>query len=252
MNRLFTLITLLFVAALPARAEEIVLGLSKAEVAITANFDGSDILIFGAIKRDAPIPDTGALGVIVTVAGPNVPVTVRRKDRRLGIWVNTESVDIEVAPSFYAVASNRPLESILADEEDLKRQISLRRTIRSLSPSQADHVNFSEALMRIREDKGLYQTLPDGVWVRNETLFRSSISMPANLTEGDYRIEIFLTRGGEIVDIYNTRIPVTKVGLERWLYNLAHENAMLYGLMSLAIAIAAGWGASAIFTMMRR
>lgn len=252
MIRLFSLISLLCALALPARAEEIVLGLSKSEVDITANFDGSDILIFGAIQRETPIPDTDDLGIIVTVAGPNVPVTVRRKERRLGIWVNTESVDVEVAPSFYAVASNRPLESILSDAADLEREISLRRAIRSLDTSAADHIDFTEALMRIREDKGLYQTLPDGVWVRNETLFRSSITMPANLTEGDYRIEIFLTRGGEVKDIYYTRIPVTKVGLERWLYNLAHENAVLYGLMSLAIAIAAGWGASAIFTVMRR
>ncbi|MFT4916982.1 MAG: hypothetical protein ACI9C3_002855, partial [Yoonia sp.] len=62
----------------------------------------------------------------------------------------------------------------------------------------------------------------------------------------------YLTRGGNIVDFYSTTIPVKKVGLERWLYNLAHENAFLYGLMSLAIAIAAGWGASAIFTLLRR
>lgn len=252
MTRFLSILAVLILASLPARAEEIVLGLSKAEVAITANFDGSELLIFGAIKRDAPAPDTGELGVIVTVAGPNVPVTVRRKERRLGIWVNTESMDIEVAPSFYAVASNRPLETILSDAEDLDRQISLRRAIRSLGPSQTDHINFAEALMRIREGKGLYQSLPDGVWVRNETLFRSSLTMPANLTEGDYRIEIYLTRGGEIVDIYNTSIPVTKVGLERWLYNLAHEHAVLYGLMSLAIAIAAGWSASAVFTLMRR
>lgn len=252
MRRCLHLFALMVCAALPVRAEEIVLGLSQAEVAITANFDGSDILIFGAIKREAPEPETGVLGVIVTVAGPNVPVTVRRKDRRLGIWVNTESFDIEVAPSFYAVASNRPLEQILTDAEDEARQISLRRAIRSLGPSEMDHLNFSEALMRIREESRLYQTLPNGVWVRDQTLFRSLIALPANLTEGDYATEIYLTRDGEVVDVYRTRIPVKKVGLERWLYNLAHENAVIYGLMSLAIAIAAGWGASAIFTLMRR
>ena len=76
--------------------------------------------------------------------------------------------------------------------------------------------------------------------------------MPANLTEGFYVAKIFLTRDGNIVDEYETSIPVKKVGLERWLYNLAHDNAFLYGLMSLAIAIAAGWGASAVFSLFRR
>ena len=53
-------LALVFVmAALPLRAEEaVVLGLSRDQVAITATFEGSDILIFGAVKREVAIPDT--------------------------------------------------------------------------------------------------------------------------------------------------------------------------------------------------
>jgi hypothetical protein len=47
-------------------------------------------------------------------------------------------------------------------------------------------------------------------------------------------------------------IDVRKVGLERWLYNLSREQSLVYGLLSLAIAIAAGWLASAAFAMIRR
>ena len=112
-------IALFLLLALPAKAEDIVLGLSRDEVAITATFEGSEILIFGAIKRDKPAPTDGDLGVIVTVAGPDVPVTVRRKDRRFGIWINTESVEVDVAPSFYAVATNRPLTEILKTDGKL-------------------------------------------------------------------------------------------------------------------------------------
>ncbi len=246
------LAALLVLFALPAKAEEIVLGLSRDEVAITATFEGSEILIFGAIKRDAPAPDDEDLGVIVTVAGPDEPVTVRKKDRRLGIWVNTESVDVDVAPTFYAVATNRPLTEILTFTEDLNTRISTQRAIRSVGATIENAESFTRALIRIRAGQGLYQTLPTGVLVEEETLFRTLIPLPANLTEGDYKAEIYLTRGRQIVDLYTTVIPVKKVGLERWLYNLAHDNAFLYGLMSLSIAIAAGWGASAIFTVLRR
>lgn len=246
------LIALFLLLAMPAKAEEIVLGLSRDEVAITATFDGSEILIFGAIKRDAPARTDSDLGVIVTVAGPDVPVTVRKKDRRLGIWVNTESVEIDVAPSFYAVATNRPLKEILNESEDLNTRISTARAIRSVGASESGSENFTRALIRIRAGEGLYQTIPEGVSVAEDALFRALIPLPANLTEGDYKAEIYLTRGGEIVDLYTTSIPVKKVGLERWLYNLAHENAFLYGLMSLSIAIAAGWGASAAFSVFRR
>ncbi len=235
-----------------ATAEEIVLGLSQDEVAITATFEGSEILIFGAIRRDVGATLEGDLGVIVTVAGPDKAVTVRRKDRRLGIWVNVEGVEIDVAPSFYAVATNAPLNEILDDVEDVNTRITIGRAIQSVGPSESDSADFSDALIRIRSDQNLYQSLEGAVDVEQETLFRTEISLPANLTEGDYQTEIYLTRGGKIVDLYSTVIPVHKVGLERWLYTLAHENAMLYGLMSLAIAIAAGWTASAAFSLLRR
>ncbi len=246
------LIALFLLLAMPAKAEEIVLGLSRDAVSITATFEGSEILIFGAIKRDGPIQNEGDLGVIVTVAGPDRPVTVRKKDRRLGIWVNTESVDVDVAPTFYAVATNRPLEEILTFTEDLNTRISTKRAIRSVGATVEGAQSFTEALIRIRASQGLYQTLPTGVSVEEEALFRTLIPLPANLTEGDYKAEIYLTRGREIIDFYVTTIPVQKVGLERWLYNLAHENPFLYGLMSLSIAIAAGWGASAAFSVFRR
>lgn len=244
-------IALLCCIALPAKAEEIVLGLSQDAVAITANFDGSDLLIFGAIKRDAPSAD-GELGVIVTVAGPDTPVTVRRKERKFGIWVNADAVNIDAAPSFYAVASSAPLQDILKRTEDLRNRITTPQMVRSVGADVIDAGNFNRALIRIRAGTELYQSLEGTVDFEEDTLFRAEISLPANLTEGDYQARIFLTRNGEIVDEYNTAIPVNKVGLERWLYNLAHDNPFWYGIMSLSIAIAAGWTASAAFSLLRR
>ncbi len=246
------LLTLFLILAMPAKAEEIVLGLSRDEVSITATFEGSDILVFGAVKREAPIASDSNLGVIVTVAGPDRPVMVRRKDRRLGIWVNTDAVEVDAAPSFYAVATSAPMKDVLRDTEDLRQRITIPRAIRSVGATVDDSPAFTEALMRIRERSDLYQVLEGEVDLEQDTLFRTAITLPANLTDGDYEAHIFLTRDGTVIDEYITTIPVKKVGLERWLYNLAHEQALLYGLMSLAIAIASGWGASAAFSLLRR
>ena len=112
------LVATLLLLATPLAAEEIVLGLSRDEVAITANFNGSEVMIFGAIKRDAPAPQGGALEVIITLAGPLKPVLVRRKERVLGIWVNTDAVEVDAAPSFYAVATSAPLKDVLTSVED--------------------------------------------------------------------------------------------------------------------------------------
>lgn len=234
-------------------AETVVLGLSKDRVSITTSFDGSDILIFGAVKREEPIPEGDPLEVVITVAGPSEPVVVRRKDKRFGIWVNTDVLEVDKAPSFYAVATTGPLQEVLSDVEDLRHHVSIGRAIRSVgAPSHiADADAFTEAVIRIRREAGLYQMLEGQVALDQQTLFRTAIKMPANLTEGDYSARIFLTRGGQVVSQYEAWIDVRKVGLERWLFTLSRQQPVLYGLMSLFIAIAAGWTASAAFSLLR-
>ena len=92
--------------------ESIVSGLSQNRVSITADFVGSEILVYGAVKRDAPAPEGSPLEVIVTVEGPATPLTVRRKERVAGIWINNASVRVDSAPSFFAVATTGPLSHI--------------------------------------------------------------------------------------------------------------------------------------------
>ena len=236
-----------------AAEEEVVLGLSQDRVAITATFDGSEILIFGAVKRETPIPDTDPLQVIVAVSGPSEPVLVRRKEKKLGIWVNVDSVLVDRAPAFYAVATSAPFEQILTNTEDLRHKVSIDRAIRSVGADMhiQDAEEFAEAVKRIRANKDLYSIRENTVAVDQQTLFRTAIKMPADLTEGDYATRIFLTRGGQVVSSYETSIDVRKVGLEKLLYSMSREQPFLYGLMSLAIAIAAGWGASAAFRLLR-
>jgi len=245
------LVVFALLIALPAQGEgeAVVAGLSQNRVAITANFDGSEILIFGAVKREEPIPEAPPLEVIVTVSGPSEPVLVRRKARRFGIWVNTDSVLVDAAPSFYAVATTKPLADILRDVEDLRYQISIPRAIRSVGAAMQirDSANFTDAVIRIRTDKSLYQMLEGQVNLSESTLFNTSVALPSNLIEGAYTTRIFLTRGGTVVDAFDTELEVRKVGLERWVYNLAYDRPLIYGLLSLFIAIVAGWGASAVF-----
>lgn len=239
----------------PALAQEdIVLGLNQTEVSISTNFNGSEIIIFGAVKREVPIPEGPELGVVITVSGPSRPVTVRRKEKVYGIWVNTDAVEVDRAPSFYAVATSGPLDDVLNRTEDLRHRISVPRAIRSVGAPMdiTDSTAFTDALIRLRSKADLYQLIEDGVTVDQQTLFRSTIRLPAALVEGDYTTRIFLTRGGEVVAQYETLIDVRKVGMERWLYKISREQSLIYGLLSLAIAIAAGWFASAVFVFIRR
>lgn len=247
------LLALLAVPAPVAAGEEVVAGLSRSAISITANFDGSDLIVYGAVKRDEPAPSDSTLEVIVTVEGPSTPITVRRKSRALGIWVNTASVEVDRAPSFYAVATTGPLDRILSQTEDLRRKISVPQMIRSVGAPQdiADSPAFTEALIRVREANGLYSLHEGTVQLAENTLFRTDVDLPANLVEGDYRTRFFLLRDRQVVAMTETAIYVRKVGLERWLYDLAQRQPAVYGVLALAIAALAGWAASTAFRLLR-
>ena len=251
MKALLTILLLLLAGHALAQ-ESVVAGLSQDKIDITANFDGSDLIIYGAVKREAPVPE-GALDVIITVEGPSEPERVRRKSRVFGIWINTDVVVIDQAPSFYAVATTGPFSEVLSDTDDLRNSISIPRAIRSVgAPQTIDKAqDFTDALIRLRSAKGFYRMSDGGVRLTDQTLFRTDVDLPANLVEGNYKTRIFLLRDKKVVNLYEKTIFVRKVGLERWLFRLAHRQPALYGLLALAIAAFAGWAASAGFKLLR-
>ena len=244
---------ILSLLAAPATGEEIVAGLSQNRVSITADFDGSELIIYGAVKRDAPIPEGSPLEVIVTVEGPSAPLIIRRKERVAGIWINRDKVLVDAAPSFYAVVTTGPLDSILSKTEDLRHRISIPRAIRAvgLASEAPDSQDFIDSILRIRLAEDRYRLLQGRVEFVEETLFRADVVLPANLTEGDYLVRLYITRDGAVIDTQERIIGVRKEGLERFLYNLAQEQPLIYGLLALAIAAIAGWAASAAFRLVR-
>lgn len=233
--------------------ESIVSGLSQNRVSITADFVGSEILVYGAVKRDAPAPEGSPLEVIVTVEGPATPLTVRRKERVAGIWINNASVRVDSAPSFFAVATTGPLSHILSDTENLRFNITIERVIRAVGiTAEAEKAGeFLLALLRVRTQEDRYRILEGRVELTEDTLFRTDVELPANLIEGEYKVRIFLLRDQKVVAHQERVVGVRKVGLERFIFNLAHQQPLIYGLVSLVLAALAGWGASAAFRLMR-
>jgi len=239
----------------PALAEEsLVTGLSRDDVQITADFTGSDILVYGAVKRDSPAPQSLPMDLIVTLEGPSSPVTVRRKERTFGIWVNRAAVDLAELPSYFAIASSGALDNILSPDDDLKHQISLARrlAVTKVTAESMDSWEFLRATQRIGIAKGNFVTQQSGVKLAEDTLFRADFALPANLTEGDFTVRMFLLRGGRVIDTKEQSIEVRKTGIERQLTNMAHHQPLLYGILSLLLAAVAGWGASEIFRIWRR
>jgi uncharacterized protein (TIGR02186 family) len=254
MIRALLLLALMAIPApVPATAESIVAGLSQNSVSITTNFDGSEILIYGAVKRDGPSPDGKPLEVIITVEGPSLPMTVRLKSRRHGIWMNTGAITIDSAPTFYAVATTGPLTRVLKDIDNLRHRITIPRVIRAVGiTDEAENAGaYVQEFLRLQDEAGVYRTDQGAVELLEETLFRTDVSLPANLTDGEYRVRIFLTRDGKVIDHQDRIIGVRKAGIERFLFNLAQDQPLLSGIAAVLMAVLAGSAASALFRLIR-
>ncbi|MEM9369919.1 MAG: TIGR02186 family protein, partial [Pseudomonadota bacterium] len=231
-------------------AEKVVAGLSQNQISITTDFDGSEIFIYGAVKRESPAPDS-PLDVVVVVIGPSEPVIVRKKERKFGIWINDGGVQVDSAPSFYAISTSRPFDEAISHTENLRHRIGLDYAVRLIG--NTDDVEYPEeyrlATIRLNRKSGLYFEDPGGVEVVDDTLFQTRIRLPAQLVEGDYLAKIYLARNRSIIDVHESTIAVRKVGLERFIFTMATEQSALYGIASILLALAAGWLASTFFRL---
>lgn len=229
-------------AAWPARAAEpLVADLSRHLVAITTGFAGTDVLLFGAVEGEGD--------VVVVVRGPNRAETVRRKDRQAGIWINTGHAEITNAPSFYRVAATRPLAEIAPPSVLERHQIGLDHLdlVITTEDRSAEPAQYREALIRLKQKKGLYGDRVQDIGFLGQRLFRTDVHFPANVPVGTYLVEVYLLEGGEVVSAQTTPLVISKIGIGADVYDFAHQQAALYGIIAIVLAATAGWLAAVAF-----
>ena len=230
---------LLAVPAL-ARAQEIMAGLSHHAIGITADFTGTEILVFGAVESEGDI--------VVVVRGPRTEVVVRKKAHVFGIWVNAESAVFHSVPGFYGVASTRPLEEIV--DSDMRRVMEIGIDALRLEPADMDagaRDEFQSALIGLKQAERLYPVEPGTVSLVGGRLFRATIPFPAGVPVGTYAADIFLIRNGEIVAAQSSPLIISKAGFGAKIYNFAHRNSELYGVFAVIAAVVAGLAGNILF-----
>jgi uncharacterized protein (TIGR02186 family) len=253
MRRLATALLFIAFSAGPAVAERLVVSLSNHRVAVTSNFVGEELVLFGTIEPDQA---TGQLrppyDLVVTVTGPQQTLRTRRKERVLGIWVNVDSREFVSVPSYLAVLSNRPAAEI-ADQETLRKlQIGLNYFLlpQRIGPDVADTVTddpFRRAFVRLQRQQGLYRESSTAVTFLTPTVFRTAIALPAAVPTGTYTVEVELFSQGKLVARTNSALEVIKAGFEQYVADAARDYGLLYGMATALMALLIGWFASVVF-----
>lgn len=240
-------------------AETIEADVSTRSVAITSDFKGTEILVFGSIENSRqPSAEAGTYDVVIVVEGSPLPVSVRRKTRVGGLWINTDSVRFSSFPAYYAIAATRPIEEI-ADKEVLnKNEIGFEHvrmvpsgSIRWAPNDDKQATDFRAAAIRLKQKEGNFVLSENGgVIFIGRSLFRSTIALPPNVPIGKLTARILLFREGKLLSQYKSQVDLERTGLERFLYDKAYSAPLLYGLAT--VLLAAGAGLVAAFAFARR
>jgi uncharacterized protein (TIGR02186 family) len=237
----------LVAAAGGARADTLSADLSSHLVAIDSNFTGTSLLMFGAVEVDGP----GKRDVVVVLRGPERPVTVRRKDRVAGIWVNAASVEYPAVPGYFSVASSRPLEQVASPTTLGRYQLDIPylriEPAPGTEPDPDRDLRFREALIRLKTKEGLYGTAAARVTFSGPNLFRAEFPVPSNVPLGNYKAEAYLFRDGALVAAQSSPLFVDKSGIERRLFTLSRRRPAIYASAAIVLAVAAGWFAAYVF-----
>jgi uncharacterized protein (TIGR02186 family) len=237
----------------PARAERLIVSVSNHRVTVTPNYSGEELVLFGSVEKDATTPtNRTAYDLVVTVSGPRADMVTRRKERKFGIWINTDYREFLKVPSYLALFSNRPFDAIASPEVERRQQLGLNNVLltQRVGPDYADVVPndaFRSAFVRLRREHGLYREETSAVTFLTPTLFRTGIPLPAEVPIGTYDVEIKLFSDGQLVTRTETAFDIVKVGFEQFVATTARQNGLFYGLVTAFMALMTGWMASIVF-----
>lgn len=228
-------------------SEKVEADVSTRTIAVTSGFTGTEIIVFGAVDNSRQeAAEAGYYDVVVAIEGASTPLAVRKKSNIAGIWTNTDMATFEGVPSYYAIASTRPVEEI-ADERILEqnaiglpfvRMAPAAKTAVSLAPEALK--GYKDAIVRLKQREGLFVKSDYAVAFIGRSLFRSSIALPANVPVGQLSARVYLFRQGEIISTYSTRVKLEREGVERLLHRFATRHPLWYGLFTVAVAMIAG------------
>jgi uncharacterized protein (TIGR02186 family) len=234
-----------------AQAPVLVPDVSQRAIEIAYSFTGAELLLFGAIldpRARAQETADDRTDVVVVVKGPVESILVREKARVAGLWLNAETLSYRSAPSFYAVASSRPLDQIVDERTRAIYELGLGSL--QLSPASAAPADvegrFVRGLVDLRRRSGLYYEAGDAVQITDGVLYRANVRIPARVPVGAFTAETFLIRDGRVLTAEVREIDIRKSGFERFVTIAAERAPVAYGLAAVALSVLLGWAAGRI------
>lgn len=235
--------------AIAADKPVLVPDISARQVEIRYSFNGAQLLLFGAIVYPGGREPARPADIVVVLRGPVQPILVREKEKIAGIWMNADSNRFRSAPSYYSVASSRPITDLVDERTASIYEMGLHNL--QLSPGGGalpeKERRFEAGLLDLRRRQSLYSENPHGVEISGGVLYRATIFIPSQVPVGTYTAETFLVDRGRVLAAATRDIRIDKSGFERSVALAARRHEGLYGLAAVILSLALGWIAALVF-----
>ena len=205
--------------------------ISQNAIEIRSDFNGTQLLIFGA--RNVP----GDL--VIAVRGPSINTTLRRKERIAGMWMQVDQRHYDNVPIFYALSSTKPLNRIASPAVLQSLGLGERRITEASNPKTDEQ--FDQALAALLTKKRWWQSPFGQITYFGESLFKARLTLPDTLPSGNYTAEVYLFNRGQMIGFQTIPLRSFKTGFDARIANAAKNDGLLYGLIAIVMALFGGW-----------
>ena len=212
-------------------------------IEVSVGFNGSTIKIFG---------DRQNLNaeVVIVVEGPRKDITIWKKERVGGAWINRYYTTFRDMPIYYNYASTVSLNDQKLKRFLTEREIGHKALFASAETKKSRNIEdekiFERAFLAQKQRDGVYFTKPAKVDFISDHLFRVSFDVPASAHTGNYKIRSLLIENGRITKEKVDILRVKQAGINALVVSIAKNRSITYALIVIFLALFSGWFASII------
>ena len=211
----------------------IIADISDNKINIDVGFKGAKLLFFGVIDEEGD--------VVVSVTGPRKTVKVRKKEKKMGIWLNFDTKIFFDVPTYYYVASTRPLKQLKAEDVLQINQVGIENIRFAGAEEQEERNNWVNGIVKSMIEAGRYNPEQGLIEISDKRLFKTELNFSAELVDGQYLVDTLLLKEGNVIAARRSFINVSKSGYGEKIYKMANNNSLLYGLTAVLFAIIFGF-----------
>ena len=223
-----------FISIFKANSKKLIIAdISDNKINIDVGFKGAKLLFFGVIDEEGD--------VVVSVTGPRKTIEVRKKEKKMGLWLNSDTKVFFDVPSYYYVASTRPLKELNAENVLQINQVGIENIRFAGAEEQEERSSWVNGIIKSMIEAGRYNPEQGLIQISDKRLFKTELNFSAELVDGQYLVDTLLLKEGSVIAARRSFINVSKTGYGEKIYKMANNNSLLYGLTAVFFAFIFGF-----------